>query len=68
MGKQSFQDLIRINRRTLYKGGIPSYLLTLYIQGKRRPSFKTAQKIAALLDMPVTALPWSRLEVNNPNK
>lgn len=67
MDKINFQQLVKENRKAIYATGEFSHtILTRYIQGTRIPSYKRAQIIAAVCDVPIMSLPWSRREVNRP--
>lgn len=65
--KVNFSQLVQTNRKAIMATGcFSASLLTLYIQGKRQPSYESARIIAAVCSVPVLSLPWSRVERNKP--
>ena len=67
MEKINFSELVKQNRKAIFATGEFSHaILTRYIQGTRTPTYERAKIIAAVCDVPIMALPWSRREVNRP--
>jgi len=64
--KIKFQKQIRSHRKKLREAGYHPSTIHTWEYGKRMPMFKTALKLSTILDMPLSDIPYRRVEVNRP--
>jgi hypothetical protein len=66
--KNTFYQTIKAKegRRILIKAGFRDSTVTLWAQGKRKPEYETALKLAKLLRLPIKSVPWTRTITNTP--
>ena len=60
-----FQKALKENRKVVKKTGLFSdSALTSWVQGMRTPRFDSAVKLSTLLDLPISKIPYRRVEIN----
>ena len=57
-----FQGLIKTNRKALKGQGFKNSTLSMWIHGNRIPDWDNAVRLSMLLDVPVTSLPYHKIE------
>jgi len=64
--KTQFQKKVRLNRKRLREAGYPASTIHTWEYGKKTPIYVTAEKLAILLDMKISDIPYRKVEVNVP--
>ena len=59
---ENFKEMVKENKKTLIDGGIGKYAVRSYIYTNRVPKEDQAKKISAILGVPLSQIPYYRVE------
>ena len=62
----NFYKKVKKNRKKLREQGFSAAAICRYEKGNRLPSFENALKIAEVLKIPVTDIPYRQIIINRP--
>lgn len=61
-----FQKMIRQNKAKLIEGGIKWPTIRSWAYDQRMPSIESAKKIAEILNIPLSEVPYRQIVINRP--
>lgn len=61
-----FQKMIRQNKKKLIQAGLPWSTVKSWAYGQRMPSIESAKKIAEILNIPLSEVPYRQIVINRP--
>lgn len=62
--KKDFQKLLKKNRKKVLDAGFKPAAVTHWTYGKRIPMFENAIKLSMILDIPISKVPYRKVEIN----